>query len=314
MQTILGANGTIGQELAKELKANYKSTIRLVSRNPKRINKTDTIYCADLLNANDTNNAIQESNVVYFVVGLPMDSALWKKDFPVMLRNVIQACEQHNSKLVYLDNTYLYGSTKGTLTEATPFKPNGSKGKTRALMADMVLNEMAKNRLNAMICRAPEFYGPLGTKSITNSILFNRLAKNLPMKIFVTDKTLRTLIWAPDASKALALLGNTPEAYGQTWHLPCDDNRLTYEQLIATISQQYGKELDYKIARRFEILGTSLFKKTTRELVELLPRYAVDNIFDSSKFKRSFPDFKITSYTSGLAEIIAEIKHTRHTL
>jgi hypothetical protein len=36
----------------------------------------------------------------------------------------------------------------------------------------------------------------------------------------------------PDASKAMALIGNTTNAYGQTWHLPCDDNRLTYKQLI----------------------------------------------------------------------------------
>lgn len=27
------------------------------------------------------------------------------------------------------------------------------------------------------------------------------------------DDTLRTLIWAPDASRAMALIGNTPDAY-----------------------------------------------------------------------------------------------------
>ena len=35
MQTILGANGTIGSVLAKEL-TNYTDKIRLVSRNPKK--------------------------------------------------------------------------------------------------------------------------------------------------------------------------------------------------------------------------------------------------------------------------------------
>jgi uncharacterized protein YbjT (DUF2867 family) len=37
MQTILGANGTIGSVLAKELGA-YTNQIRLVSRNPKKVN------------------------------------------------------------------------------------------------------------------------------------------------------------------------------------------------------------------------------------------------------------------------------------
>lgn len=37
MQTILGANGTIGSLLASEL-TTYTDRIRLVSRNPKKVN------------------------------------------------------------------------------------------------------------------------------------------------------------------------------------------------------------------------------------------------------------------------------------
>jgi len=46
MQTILGANGTIGSVLARELTA-YTSKIRLVSRNPKKVNETDELRPAD---------------------------------------------------------------------------------------------------------------------------------------------------------------------------------------------------------------------------------------------------------------------------
>ncbi len=46
LQTILGANGTIGVPLAKELSA-YTDRIRLVSRNPKKVNATDEIFPAD---------------------------------------------------------------------------------------------------------------------------------------------------------------------------------------------------------------------------------------------------------------------------
>ncbi len=41
MQTFLGGNGIIANELAKELFQNYTKEIRLVSRNPKKINDTD---------------------------------------------------------------------------------------------------------------------------------------------------------------------------------------------------------------------------------------------------------------------------------
>ncbi len=36
MQTILGANGQIGEELARELKKNFTSDIRIVSRDAKK--------------------------------------------------------------------------------------------------------------------------------------------------------------------------------------------------------------------------------------------------------------------------------------
>lgn len=43
MQTILGSNGQIGYELAKELSTNYTKELRLVSRKPKKINPTDQL-------------------------------------------------------------------------------------------------------------------------------------------------------------------------------------------------------------------------------------------------------------------------------
>ena len=47
MQTILGANGTIGSVLATELRK-YTENIRLVSRNPKKVNERDELFPADL--------------------------------------------------------------------------------------------------------------------------------------------------------------------------------------------------------------------------------------------------------------------------
>jgi short-subunit dehydrogenase len=44
-QTILGAGGAIGIELAKSLKE-YTSDIRLVSRNPTKINSSDELFSA----------------------------------------------------------------------------------------------------------------------------------------------------------------------------------------------------------------------------------------------------------------------------
>lgn len=122
-------------------------------------------------------------------------------------------------------------------------------------------------------------------------------------RVPVRDDTQRTLIWTPDASRALAALGNTPDAFGQTWHLPCDDERLTYKQLVTLASQISGKDATYKILGKLTLTAVGLISKQVRELRELLPRYEHDNLFDSSKYKQRFPDFKVTTYHQGLTQI-----------
>lgn len=315
MQTILGANGQIAEELARELHRNYTTDIRLVSRNPKKINDTDQLFPANLLDAQATDKAVAGSEIAYLTVGLPMNAQMWMEQFPVMMKNVIEACKKHQCKLVFFDNTYMYAKTSEPQTEESPFVPVGQKSTVRAQMATMLLDEMNKKSIEAVICRAPEFYGTGKTQSITNTLIFDNIKQGKKLKVPINDNTKRTLIWTPDASRAMALIGNTPDAYHQTWHLPCDDNRLTYKELINLASKIYlpdgqsgQKKLNYSVIKMWQFKLGSLFNKQAKELQELLPRYQYDNIFISDKFKKRFPDFKLTSYQEGIIKIMNEQK------
>ncbi|MCT0477204.1 NAD(P)H-binding protein [Lactococcus cremoris] len=290
MQTILGSNGQIGHELAKELYENYTKEIRLVSRKPQKIHDSDELVSADLLDFNETNNAISGSDIVYFTVGLPMDSEMWMKQFSKILDNVIEACKIHRSKLVFFDNTYMYPKTSAIQYENTIFSPSGKKSLVRAQLADKIIKEMEANELKAVVCRAPEFYGPEKTQSITNTMIFSNI---------------RTLIWTPDASRAMALIGNTDDAYGQTWHLPCDRS-LTYKEMINIADKIENEKLSYSIIKLWKFKVGSLFNKNAKELLELLPRYEVDNLFNSDKFKKRFPSFPVTSFESGIKQILVK--------
>lgn len=303
MQTILGSSGQIGQELAKELYEKYTKDIRLVSRNPKRINETDQLFQADLLDFNETNAAIAGSEIVYFTVGLPMDSAMWEDQFLTITKNVIEACKLNHSKLVFFDNTYMYAKDHQEQTENSSFVPNGRKSIVRSNMAKLIMKEIDAGNLDAVICRAPEFYGPDHTQSITNNLIFNQFKAGKNPKIPVSDQTLRTLIWTPDASRAMALIGNTSDSYGQTWHLPCDE-QITYQRMIELIQEITGEEVKYKVIKMWQFKLGSLFNKSIKELQELLPRYKWDNIFSSHKFKQRFPDFEITTFEKGIKTIL----------
>ncbi|MDN6875656.1 NAD-dependent epimerase/dehydratase family protein [Pseudomonas citronellolis] len=306
MQTVLGATGQIAMELARELRRTYTDDIRLVSRKPLRINDSDALVAADLLDADQAAKAVKGSSIVYFTAGLPPDTQLWETQFPVMLRNSLDAARAAKAKFVYFDNTYMYPQDDRMLTENAPFEPVGRKGRVRAQMASMVLQEMQRGDIPVVIGRAPEFYGPGKTQSITNTLVIDNIRAGKTPRVPVRDDTKRTLIWTPDASRALAALGNASDTFGQTWHLPCDDDRLTYKQFVALASEIFGREPAYKVLGKWTLTAVGLISKQVRELRELLPRYEHDNLFDSSKYKQRFPDFKVTTYRQGLTRILAD--------
>lgn len=127
----------------------------------------------------------------------------------------------------------------------------------------------------------------------------------------VRDNRERTLIWTPDASRALAALGNAPDAYGQTWHLPVDRQHPTYRQFVAMAAAAFGEKPSYAVAPKWVLSAAGAFNPQAREIRELLPRYANDNIFDDTKFRTGFPDFRITTYQEGLNIIHSEAEGKR---
>lgn len=60
------------------------------------------------------------------------------------------------------------------MTEETPIRPVSKKGQVRAEIAQMLLGEVQKGELTALIARAADFIGP--TK---NSLLVETVYKNL---------------------------------------------------------------------------------------------------------------------------------------
>jgi nucleoside-diphosphate-sugar epimerase len=307
MQTILGANGIIGEELARELRKNYTTKIKLVGRNPEKVHHDDQLFTADLLDSKQVIEALQNTEIAYLTVGLAYDSKIWLRDWVIIMQNVIAACVENKCKLVYFDNTYAYPQDSAIQNESTPLSSKGKKGTGKKLAAELLLKAMANNEIEAVICRAPEFYGPGKTKGFTNMMVFENLKKGKNEGI-LKDDVLRTLIFTPDASKAMALIGNTPDIYGQTWHLPCDDSRLTYKQFIAEIESQLKREIKYTVLPQLLLKIAALFDHNLRETQELLPRYAIDNIFESSKFKEHFPNFTVTTYQRGIQIILQDYK------
>ena len=71
----------------------------------------------------------------------------WPELFPPMTRAVLDGASAAGAKLVFADNLYVYGPPDGPMTEQTPQRAQGKKGRTRIEMADAVLGAHADGRL-----------------------------------------------------------------------------------------------------------------------------------------------------------------------
>ncbi len=307
MQTILGSSGVVGTELAKSL-TKYTDKIRLVSRNPKRVNPNDQIVVADLTNSEQVLTSVEGSEVVYLTAGLQYKTSVWQTQWPIIVKNVIDACKAHKAKLVFFDNVYAYGLVKGWMKEDTLINPSSKKGEVRAQIAQMIMSEVERGHLDAIIARAADFYGPNTPLSFATVTVFHNLKKGKKAQWFLNENKKHSMTFTPDAGKATALLGNTNSAYNQIWHLPTDKNALTGKEFIEIAAKAFGVDPKFMVLKKWMIQLVGMFVPVVKESIEMLYQNEYDYLFDSTKFEKTF-NFIPTSYKDGIAETVRSMKN-----
>ena len=298
MHTILGAGGAIGIELVREL-ARARQQVRLVGRNPERVEGATEIVPADVSDLDQTIRAVAGSTVVHLVVGLKYDLGIWRELWPRIMNNAIEACKRANAKLIFFDNVYMYGSVSGRMTEQTPFNPCSRKGEIRAQIANTLLEEIRSGRLTALIARSADFYGPLAKTSVANILVFDNFAKGAKASWLVNDAVAHSYTYTPDAAKSLVLLADSELAWNQTWHVPTAPNPPTGKQFIEWVAEEFGVALKYRVLGRPLIRLAGLFDSDIRESYEMLYQSDSEYLFDSAKFSIAF-NFEPTSYLEGI--------------
>ena len=306
MQTILGSTGVIGKELATTL-PQYTDKIRLVSRNPKKVNDGNELVSANLLNAEEILKAVEGSEIVYLTAGIQYDIKIWRRDWPTIMKNVIDACKKNNSKFLFFDNVYSYGKVDGWMTEESPVKPDSEKGKVRAELTKMIMSEVEQGNLKAIIARAADFYGPNTPLSFVNIMVFENFKKGKKAQWFIDVNKKHSFTYTSDAAKGTSILGNTVSAYNQIWHLPTNKNVLTGKEFIELAAKAMGVKPEYMVVKKWMAQALGLFNKVIKESVEMLYQSDSDYLFDSTKFEKAF-NYKPISYEEGIINIARSIR------
>lgn len=307
MQTIIGAGGGIGIPLARELNK-FTSEIRLVGRNPKKINNTDELFQADVSDISQIDKAIAGSEVVYIVIGFEYKLNVWQNIWPPFMKAVIKACIKQKAKLVFFDNVYMYASSAiPHMTENAVLLPPSKKGEIRKQLQDMILEEVEKKNLTALIARAADFYGPDNKNSGLNMMVADNLIKGKKAQAFGKLDKVHTYTYTPDAARATALLGNTPDAYNQVWHLPTTKEKLTNKQWIELIATELNVDPKIQLIPAWMVRMLGLFIPIMKEFPEMLYQYEQDYFFDSSKFEKRF-DITATTPKEGVRNLIQRMQ------
>ena len=303
LHTILGAGGSVGNQLVTIL-LSANEAVRLVSRHPKPVAGT-TAVAADLTNYEQTLAAVKGSSIVYLLAGLPYDSRIWEKNWPVIMSNTIDACKEADSKLIFLDNVYMYGRVNGVMTENTPFNPCSKKGKIRAAIATQLLTEMQAGTIKALIARAADFYGPSGEKtSMPNILVFSNHLKKKKAQWLGDITQPHAYTYIPDIAEALYLLANNEHAFGQTWHLPTSSRYITGNELISLSAAAFQTAEGHFTFPKWMIALAGIFNRDIYEMKEMLYQNIFPYQFDATKFSTTF-HFKPTDYEDGIKQTAA---------
>jgi len=288
MQTILGSGGGIGVPLARELKA-FTGDIRLVSRNPVMVNATDQLFPADLTDPSQLDKAIEGSEVVYVTVGFKYSLEEWRRIWPPFMTNVIGSCSRHGARLVFFDNVYMYSRLAlPFMTEESHIDPPSRKGLVRKELRQMILDAASSGKVQALIARGADFYGPDNRNSVLNIMVIDNLKKGKKAQVFGNLDKIHTYTFTPDAGKAVAVLGNTPDAYSQEWHVPTTREKITNRGWIEMIAKEMKVNPGIQQVPAWMVRMLGLFVPVMREFPEMIYQNEEDYIFDSSKFEKRF--------------------------
>jgi nucleoside-diphosphate-sugar epimerase len=307
LHVVLGASGGAGQAVVAELKARGLP-MRLVERSSKEGQKE--MVAADLLKLDDTKRAVVGASHVYICVGLPYSQKIWRKEWPILMKNIIDACAEAGARIIFLDNNYMYGPAPLVvpMTEQHPQIQISGKGVVRREITDMLLKAHSDGRVRAVVGRSADFYGPKTVNSLLYETMFKRMLAGKAPQWLGNINALHSFSYTEDNGRALVALALDDETYGEVWHLPVNAPASTAADIAAKLNNILGTSFTIAVMPRPLLKVLSLFVPILREVGEMAYQIDDDYVFSDAKFRARFPEFKTTSLDEGLKRTVESFR------
>ncbi|MFN8529575.1 MAG: NAD-dependent epimerase/dehydratase family protein [Anaerolineae bacterium] len=227
----------------------------------------------------------------------------WLEKFPPIQNAVMDAAIAHNAKLIVVENLYMYGDTNGKpLTEGLPYQASAPrKGALRIRLTEQLMEAHRAGKVRVVMGRGADFYGP-GDMVNGGQVIIPALAGKTANAMGSPDLP-HSFTYVPDFGKALVILGEHDEAFGQAWHVPTPPP-ITQRELISLAFKEAGHEPKIRALTPAMSRVLGLFMPAVKELTEMMYEFQKPFVLDSSKFTQTF-GMTATPHTDAMRETVA---------
>jgi nucleoside-diphosphate-sugar epimerase len=303
VHVVLGA-GQVGPLLAEKLVGGGHD-VRLVSRTRPRVVPEGVRWVsADLSDASAARRVVEGASCVYHCAN-PMRYDQWETLLPPLSRAILAAVSGSGSRLVMLDNLYMYGApASGVIDDKSPIHPQSKKGELRAKIAEEFFEAQRRGDLQLSVLRAPDFFGAFTSRSTTfHPMFFKALAFGAITPVLGDPDLPHAHAYVPDVAQALYVLGVRKDASPQPWLGP-----VTWHGTVRGLFDVFGRVSGRSVrplrmpAAIWPVLG--LFDPELRGIPEMLHQWRSAYDLDDSRFRAAF-GFTPTPIEQAAAEVLA---------
>jgi nucleoside-diphosphate-sugar epimerase len=310
--TVLGASGGMGHSLVRELvKEGY--LVRAVARNGDRLksqfqdlSSDDVqIHAGDAFQSQFIRETCRDAEVVFHSISLPYQE--WEAKQLPMMTSILEGAVGEAKRMVLVHPVYAYGHPRSVeVTEEHPTTPETKKGKIRRQMEQLLEDAHEKGKIEGVIARLPDFYGPYALNTFLNYIFTSILQGKTAYWIGPLDVP-REYVYVPDGAKALVRLAQEKSAAGRSWNIP-GAGTITCQEIIRLVEETLGKSPKVSSVRKWMLQMLGIMDPMMREMVELYYLFEQSFILSGQQYEKEIGEIPKTPYSEGIQTTLEWLK------
>jgi nucleoside-diphosphate-sugar epimerase len=260
------------------------------------------IHAADLADPAAAVQAARGVDVILYVVGVPYTN--FELHPELMQVTVDAAVAAGVRKLAVVSSVYSYGVPETrTVSETHPRNPPSLKGRMRKQQEDIAFQAQLDGKLESLVVRLPDFYGPWADASLGNMILRAALAGKPADWLGSPDKP-HEFVYVPDTGAVIVELASRPDCYGQAWNF-AGPSEIRGAEFMTLVYRQVQMEPKWRTIGRTKLKIGGLVDPMLKELVEMHYLFETPVILDDSKLRTKLGTVQKTPYGAGIEKTLA---------